>query len=207
MTACRVARPVLLPVVLLASTFVGVGVVDSGFAAASTFTLPFLFCLYDFTKMMLRSILSLLVSLAVQAEIREFNGLIEADSTYIHYSEGYIIAPGFIDLSQLSFSTVENADEVRVPPLDDRGGDTEADDDVTVPGSVDTNPNKKRNPNKTGGGGRRLAADTSTPGSAVCFPLLSDHCFVAVCCSIFHSQRHNVRLFFYYLLGGCCVFP
>ena len=132
--------------------------------------------------MMLRSILFLFVSLAVQAEIREFNGLIEADSTYIHYSEGYIIAPGFIDLSQLSFSTVENAGEVRVPPLDDRGGDVEVDDDVTTPGSVDTNPNK------TGGGGRR----TSTPGSAVCFPSISNYCFGTVFWGIFHSQRHNV---------------
>lgn len=114
---------------------------------------------------MLRSILFALFSVAVQAEIRQFDGLIEADSTYIHYSEGYIIAPGFIDLSQLSFSTSESSDGVRMSPLDDRGGDGETDDDGTVPGSVDTNPNKSG-----GGRDRRLAADSSTPGSTVCLP-------------------------------------
>lgn len=43
-----------------------------------------------------------------KAEIREFSGPVAADSTYIHYSEGFIVAPGFIDLSGLTFETMDD---------------------------------------------------------------------------------------------------
>mmetsp|Transcript_3954 Transcript_3954/g.6762 ORF Transcript_3954/g.6762 Transcript_3954/m.6762 type:complete len:591 (-) Transcript_3954:625-2397(-) len=41
------------------------------------------------------------------AEIRKFTGLIEAASTYVHYSEGYLVAPGFVDLKYLEFKAGE----------------------------------------------------------------------------------------------------
>ena len=103
---------------------------------------------------MLRTVLLIVLSLAaVRAEIREFNGVIEADSSFIHYSEGFIIAPGFIDLSGLTFTTkagVEDYDPESRDPSDESAGDSEADDDNMNPGDADTNPSKD-------GGGRRLA--------------------------------------------------
>jgi len=38
-----------------------------------------------------------------KAEIRQYQGLIEANSSYIHYSDGFLEAPGYIDLSNLKF--------------------------------------------------------------------------------------------------------
>lgn len=102
---------------------------------------------------MFRSVLLLLLTATASlAEYREFNGLIEADSTYIHYSEGYIVAPGFIDLKQLVFRTV--ADDGDAPfeggeeraPTNGEDKDAEDDDDDATP---DT-------PGDEHGGGRAL---------------------------------------------------
>lgn len=41
----------------------------------------------------------------ITSEIRTFHGTIDATSAYIHYSEGYIVSPGFVDLSNLVFTT------------------------------------------------------------------------------------------------------
>jgi hypothetical protein len=102
-----------------------------------------------------RALLLLLTATASLAEYREFNGLIEADSTYIHYSEGYIVAPGFIDLKHLTFTTVAD-DEVVAPyedgeerePTHDEEKDAEENDDTTT----DT-------PGDEHGGGRRELTD------------------------------------------------
>lgn len=40
------------------------------------------------------------------AEIRKFNGVIEAASTFVHFSEGYLVAPGKVDLSGLEFTAI-----------------------------------------------------------------------------------------------------
>ena len=105
---------------------------------------------------MLRTVLLIVFSLAaVRAEIREYNGVIQADSRFIHYIEGFIIAPGFIDLSGLTFTTktgVEGGDydpQMR-DPADESAGNSENDDDNANPGDADMNPSKD-------GGGRRLA--------------------------------------------------
>ena len=45
---------------------------------------------------------------STNAEYREFDGVIQAAASYIHYSEGYVIAPGSIDISDLVFSTIDN---------------------------------------------------------------------------------------------------
>mmetsp|Transcript_35804 Transcript_35804/g.55091 ORF Transcript_35804/g.55091 Transcript_35804/m.55091 type:complete len:569 (+) Transcript_35804:63-1769(+) len=55
------------------------------------------------------------------AEIRNFNGLIEADSSYIHYSEGFLVTPGYVDLSRLIFSTGATEAPSKVPVTS--GGD------------------------------------------------------------------------------------
>ena len=105
---------------------------------------------------MLRTVLLIILSLvSVRSEIREFNGLIDANSDVIHYSQGFLIAPGFIDLSGLTFTTqadVKGRDydpEMR-DPSDETAGDSETDDDKVDPGEADTNPSK-------GGGRHRLA--------------------------------------------------
>lgn len=118
---------------------------------------------------MLRTVLLLVFSLVIEAEIREFNGVIEADSRFIHYSEGFIIAPGYIDLSELTFTTTaggEDSDydpEMR-DPSDETAGDSESDDDTMNPGDTNTNPSKD-------GGGRRLAADSTVGAYAVESPI------------------------------------
>lgn len=63
------------------------------------------------------------------AEIRKFNGPINAASTYVHYSEGFIVAPGFIDLSELLFTTTDDKNGEDVPFHTD---DDEDDDDFAV---------------------------------------------------------------------------
>ena len=68
------------------------------------------------------------------AEIRSFNGRIDAASMYIHYSDGYLIAPGYVDVSGLTFSTLE--EEVFIPESDISVGN----DDGT--GSDDENGNR-----------------------------------------------------------------
>lgn len=114
---------------------------------------------------MLRTALLIILSLsAVRAEIREFNGVIEADSSFVHYSEGFIIAPGFIDLSGLTFTTMTAGEagdydpEMR-DPSDESAGNSE-DDDKTNPGDADANPNKD-------GGGHRLAVASYVSNSIV----------------------------------------
>jgi hypothetical protein len=59
------------------------------------------------------------------AEIRSFNGRIDAASMYIHYSDGYLIAPGYVDVSGLTFSTLE--DEVFIPEADTGSDDDNGD--------------------------------------------------------------------------------
>lgn len=80
-------------------------------------------------KMLCRPLAAVLLLLLMcsrgTAEIRSFNGRIDAASFYIHYSDGYVIAPGFVDISGLTFSTLE--DEVFIPDADMGGG---SDDDT-----------------------------------------------------------------------------
>jgi len=82
------------------------------------------------------SLLSLLLSVSY-AEIREFNGLIEANSQYIHYSEGYIVAPGSIDLSKLTFTTVDD-DEDDEDWVEDGGIDAAAATTTRAPAASTT---------------------------------------------------------------------
>eukprot|EP00578_Thalassiosira_sp_NH16_P001267 CAMPEP_0181132464 /NCGR_PEP_ID=MMETSP1071-20121207/31007_1 /TAXON_ID=35127 /ORGANISM="Thalassiosira sp., Strain NH16" /LENGTH=562 /DNA_ID=CAMNT_0023218795 /DNA_START=41 /DNA_END=1729 /DNA_ORIENTATION=- len=61
----------------------------------------------------MKAIVSFLSLLAVvpppsAAEFRRFDGPINAASNYIHYSEGYVVTPGYVDISNLLF---QNADD------------------------------------------------------------------------------------------------
>jgi hypothetical protein len=42
------------------------------------------------------------------AEFRRFDGEINAASNYVHYSEGYVVTPGYVDISNLVFETVDD---------------------------------------------------------------------------------------------------
>ena len=41
------------------------------------------------------------------SEIRRFDGPINAASNYIHFSEGYIVTPGYVDISSLVFASAD----------------------------------------------------------------------------------------------------
>lgn len=44
------------------------------------------------------------------AEFRRFEGPVNAASNYIHYSEGYVVTPGYVDISNLVFSNADGND-------------------------------------------------------------------------------------------------
>lgn len=59
--------------------------------------------------MVARLLLALLLPLTIKAEHRRFDGSISAASNYIHYSEGYVITPGYVDISDLEFEATSDA--------------------------------------------------------------------------------------------------
>merc|ERR1711865_761378 len=46
----------------------------------------------------------------VNAEIRDFDLKLQSDSTQIHYVEGFLLTPEYIDLSELLFVATDNDD-------------------------------------------------------------------------------------------------
>eukprot|EP00956_Cyclotella_meneghiniana_P018938 scaffold31982_cov23-Cyclotella_meneghiniana.AAC.2 len=60
------------------------------------------------TTMLLLLLLHLLPT-STNAEHRRFDGPINAASNYIHYSEGYVVTPGYVDISDLVFEAVGEA--------------------------------------------------------------------------------------------------
>ena len=59
------------------------------------------------------------------AEFRRFDGDIAAASNYIHYSEGYVVAPGYVDISDLAFASADDG----MPELEE---EREWNDDVSA---------------------------------------------------------------------------
>lgn len=51
-----------------------------------------------------------------------FTGTLNADSAYIHYAEGYLIAPGYVDVSGLNFSATGGRSSYPVAHDDDNHG-------------------------------------------------------------------------------------
>lgn len=95
--------------------------------------------------------------LAVNAEIRPFSLLLEPASEYIHYVEGYLVAPGYIDLSKLRFFTVGTGDftvddDAFTKGTDDKTKTTTQDDDGVSSGGS--------------GGGRRHLDQQKLTGTA-----------------------------------------
>lgn len=75
-------------------------------------------------------VLSLLLALATtstpsHAEFRQFEGVIEAASNYVHYSEGYVVTPGYVDISNLVFEAADGGKRAKIFAKDwtDDGGD------------------------------------------------------------------------------------
>lgn len=87
---------------------------------------------YSQTKPDMKTLLSLAALLGASfpapalAEFRRFDGDIAAASNYIHYSEGYVVAPGYVDVSDLAFAA--SADD-GVPENED---EREWNDDVSA---------------------------------------------------------------------------
>lgn len=50
----------------------------------------------------------------VDAEIRNFDGFIEANYSVIHYSEGFLSTPGYVDASGLVFTTASESAHLSV---------------------------------------------------------------------------------------------
>jgi hypothetical protein len=48
------------------------------------------------------------LSTTVQGENRSFTGILTPSPEYIHYSEGFLVVPGTVDLSGLLFSTSDD---------------------------------------------------------------------------------------------------
>jgi len=65
----------------------------------------------------------------IKSEIRTFNGELEAASNYIHFSEGYLVTPGYIDLSDLTFTTTDEESDYE---YHDRVDDDGIDDDIPL---------------------------------------------------------------------------
>ena len=111
----------------------------------------------------------------VSSEIRSFSGIIEAASTVVHYSEGFLIAPAYIDIGDLVFQTIDDGDVNYVPterPNDDgnSNGDKRSPDEVDDDKVDGETPTKVTNPPAVSGGGRErriLADDTSSAGNTV----------------------------------------
>eukprot|EP00956_Cyclotella_meneghiniana_P018123 scaffold29938_cov70-Cyclotella_meneghiniana.AAC.2 len=59
--------------------------------------------------LLLPLLLLLILPISTHAEHRRFDGPINAASNYIHYSEGYVVTPGYVDISDLVFEAVGEA--------------------------------------------------------------------------------------------------
>lgn len=92
------------------------------------------------------------------SEIRDFRVVLEPDSTVVHYSEGYLVAPGYIDLSDLKFTTTEVPyDEFEPSDIDDAEYPDQVDDIAGLGGDDATSSNAGGSGNSTAnGGGRNL---------------------------------------------------
>jgi len=55
-----------------------------------------------------RFVLFLILAVVTRSEIRKFEGPLDAAPDYIHFSEGYLVAPGYVDISGLRFSNNDN---------------------------------------------------------------------------------------------------
>ena len=69
-------------------------------------------------------VLLLLSAGPANAEYRRFDGPINAASNYVHYSEGYVVTPGYVDISNLWFKTAEDSARRLDGYYDDSGSES-----------------------------------------------------------------------------------
>lgn len=75
----------------------------------------------------------LLLPILTKSEIRTFEGPLYATPEFIHYSEGFIVAPGYVDISNLVFKSLNEANDNSNRNLDGgRGLDVEPAIDIVV---------------------------------------------------------------------------
>lgn len=70
------------------------------------------------------------------AEFRRFDGPINAASNYIHFSEGFVVTPGYVDISDLIFASADNGRPNEYVPEERNwsdGGGGGDDDDAGMP--------------------------------------------------------------------------
>jgi hypothetical protein len=85
---------------------------------------------------LLVSVLAASIPSSVLAEIKTFNGPLPATSRYVQYSSGYLVDPGYIDLTDVKF--IANENEPSLIPQDryvDDDVPLDADDFVTDKGT------------------------------------------------------------------------
>ena len=63
------------------------------------------------------------------AEFRRFDGPLNAASNYVHFSEGFVVTPGYVDVSDLIFTTADNGRPIEYIPEERSGGGDDDDDD------------------------------------------------------------------------------
>jgi hypothetical protein len=113
-----------------------------------------------------------ILTLPTTCEIRSFQGPLDAASNYIHYSEGFIVAPGYVDISALTFSTNDAAYEGKYREPDastgtagenkakDESGAEEKDEKETTDDAADDDADAENGDDDKkdgdGGGGRSL---------------------------------------------------
>ena len=125
------------------------------------------FCAH--TALLIGALLAFSTPKTCNAEIRKFNGMIEAASTFVHFSEGYLVAPGKVDLSGLEFAAIGKASKGNKPvhaSSANEGAEHGSEDART---DDDTNGDS---PTKPKGGGNRLLANIASTVSCVTSPYL-----------------------------------
>jgi len=80
----------------------------------------------------LRLALAWLLLSPANSEIRDLHFYLEPDSTLIHFSQGYVMAPGYIDLGELKFQILDNDGFENFPDEFDMGDDMDIDDLVGI---------------------------------------------------------------------------
>ena len=99
------------------------------------------------TMPLLLPLILLLLPTSTNAEHRRFDGPINAASNYIHYSEGYVVTPGYVDISDLVFEAVGeagNGGEMMMDYYDDGVGYDDDDDGVMEYGDDDGGDERRR---------------------------------------------------------------
>ena len=111
----------------------------------------------------------------VVSEIRNFDVEIKANSTVVHYTQGFIMAPGYIDFSNVNFFAEAYND---LFGIGDGDGDGDGNDDDVGEPVID------QNDDMTDGGGRQLRDSVTVSSQAVSIqiPLSTEYirrCFVS----------------------------